>query len=61
MARPRLGDGEPERLHVKISIEELTAIDDWRFANRIPSRSEAVRRLCQIGLDAPHKMVRLDE
>ncbi|URK87754.1 hypothetical protein LP421_07920 [Rhizobium sp. RCAM05350] len=52
MARPRLGDGEPERLHVKISTEELTAIDDWRFANRIPSRSEAVRRLVQLGVRA---------
>lgn len=50
MGRPKLGEGDTERLHVKISAEELTAIDDWRFANRIPSRSEAVRRLCQIGL-----------
>jgi len=48
MARPKLGEGETERLHVKISSEELTAIDDWRFTNRISSRSEAVRRLVQI-------------
>jgi len=50
MARPKLGEGETERLHVKISEQELTAIDDWRYANRIPSRSEAVRRLVQVGL-----------
>lgn len=50
MARPKLGGGETQRLHIMISEEELTAIDDWRFANRIPSRSEAVRRLVQSGI-----------
>lgn len=50
MARPKLGESETERLHVKITSDEITAIDDWRYANRVPSRSEAVRRLCQIGL-----------
>jgi hypothetical protein len=50
MARPKLGDSETERLHMKISADEVLAIDDWRYANRIPSRSEAVRRLVQIGL-----------
>lgn len=50
MARPKLGESDTERLHIKISTEELEAIDDWRFANRVPSRSEAVRRLCRIGL-----------
>lgn len=50
MARPKLGDSDTQRLHVKISEEELRAIDDWRFENRIPSRSEAVRRLCQMGV-----------
>ena len=50
MARPKLGDSETERLHIKITADELEAIDDWRFANRVPSRSEAVRRLCQLGL-----------
>jgi hypothetical protein len=50
MARPKLGDSETERLHVKITAAEIKAIDDWRYANRVPSRSEAVRRLVQIGL-----------
>lgn len=50
MARPKLGDSDTERLHLKITQDELTAIDDWRFGNRVPSRSEAVRRLCRIGL-----------
>lgn len=50
MARPKLGETDTERLHVKITSDEIAAIDDWRYLNRIPSRSEAVRRLCQIGL-----------
>ncbi len=50
MARPTLGKSETERLHVKITADEIAAIDDWRYANRIPSRSEAVRRLMQMGL-----------
>jgi len=37
-------------LHLKITAAEVEAIDDWRFAKRMPSRSEAVRRLCSIGL-----------
>lgn len=29
---------------------EVKAIDDWRFANRVSSRGEAIRRLCQTAL-----------
>lgn len=50
MARPKLGDTDTERMQLKITAAEIGAIDDWRFQNRIPSRSEAVRRLCQIGV-----------
>lgn len=50
MARPKLGDSESKRLQMVITEDELTAIEDWQFANRVPSRSEAIRRLCQIGL-----------
>jgi hypothetical protein len=52
MARPKLGESETERLHIKITSDEIEAIDDWRFAKRVPSRSEAVRRLIQIALAA---------
>lgn len=52
MARPTLGDSPTERLHVKITADEIKAIDDWRYANRVPSRSEAVRCLIEIGLKA---------
>lgn len=50
MARPRLGDSESQRLQMVITEDEVRAIDNWRFANRVPSRSEAIRRLVQIGL-----------
>ncbi len=50
VARPKLGEGDTQRLHVKISDEELEAIDDWSFANRVDSRSEAVRRLMKMAL-----------
>lgn len=33
-----------------MSDEELQMIDDWRFKNRVATRSDAVRRLCQIAL-----------
>jgi len=50
MARPKLGDSETERLHIKITADEVSQIDDWRYENRVPSRSEAVRRLVQMAL-----------
>lgn len=50
MARPKLGESESKRLQMVITEDELKAIDDWRFENRVPSRSEAVRRLCSIAL-----------
>ncbi|TPJ27162.1 hypothetical protein [Mesorhizobium sp. B2-8-3] len=38
------------RIPIMMADEELSAIDDWRFANRIATRSDAVRRLVQIAL-----------
>lgn len=61
MARPKLGDSDTERLHVKITAHELDAIDDWRYTNRIPSRSEAVRRLVQIGLQSDRSLLVIRE
>ena len=55
MTRPKLGSSETERLHVKITADEIEAIDDWRYANRVPTRSEAVRRLIAAGLAASKK------
>ncbi|WP_155268882.1 hypothetical protein [Brucella intermedia] len=39
-----------ERLHMLMTPDELELVDDWRYANRIATRSEAIRRLVQSGL-----------
>ena len=41
-----------ERLQVMITEDELSALDDWRFNARMPSRSAAVRELIRRGLAA---------
>jgi len=40
-----------------IAPDELAAIDEWRFSNRIGTRADAIRRLVQIGLQADEKIV----
>ena len=39
-----------ERLQIMLSPEELSAIDDFRFKQRMPSRAAAVRELMGLGL-----------
>lgn len=39
-----------ERLQIMLTEEELAALDDWRFARRMPSRAAAVRELLRLGL-----------
>lgn len=39
-----------EKLQVMLNLEELEAIENWRFANRIGTRSQAIRLLIEIGL-----------
>ncbi len=41
-----------EKLQLMLDVEELQAIDDWRFANRMPSRAAAIRELLRRGLIA---------
>jgi hypothetical protein len=41
-----------ERLQIMLTREELQALDDWRFAKRMPSRASAVRELLKRGLTA---------
>lgn len=41
-----------ERLQIMLTDEELTALDDWRFERRMPSRAAAVRELLKRGLAA---------
>lgn len=41
-----------ERLQIMLTPEELSALDDWRFKARMPSRAAAVRELLKRGLAA---------
>ena len=45
-----MSDMRGERLQVMLSPEELTAIDDFRFEHRMPTRAAAVRELLKMGL-----------
>jgi hypothetical protein len=40
------------RVPLLLTPEEAKNLDDWRFANRLASRSEAIRRLIELGLQA---------
>lgn len=41
-----------ERLQIMLTDEELTVLDTWRFAKRMPSRASAIRELLKRGLAA---------
>lgn len=41
-----------QRLQIMLTEEELSVIDDWRFARRMPTRAAAVRELLKRGLAA---------
>ena len=41
-----------ERLQIMLSGEELSAVENWRFETRMPSRAAAVRELLRRGLAA---------
>ncbi len=44
-----------ERLQVMLEPDELAALDDWRFSNRLPTRAAAVRELLRRGLSLGDK------
>jgi metal-responsive CopG/Arc/MetJ family transcriptional regulator len=41
-----------QRLQIMLSPQELTAVDNFRFEHRMPSRAAAVRELLRHGLAA---------
>jgi uncharacterized protein len=42
-----------ERFEMRLSVELLRRIDEWRRAQSdLPSRAEAIRRLIELGLKA---------
>jgi Arc/MetJ-type ribon-helix-helix transcriptional regulator len=51
-------DTEPKdvRLPVMVTRSEAEAIDAWRYANRFPTRAEAIRRLIELGLQSAARM-----
>jgi hypothetical protein len=52
-ARERAMDlNRGERLQIMLTEEEVKALDDWRFAKRMPSRASAIRELLRVGLAA---------
>jgi hypothetical protein len=40
------------RLHIYLPQDEIDAIDDWSFENRIRARTKAIRELVKLGLVA---------
>ena len=38
------------RLQIMLDQDELAAIDDWRFQQRMPSRAAAIRELLRLAL-----------
>lgn len=46
----KMSDLRGERLQIMLSPEELSAVDDFRFNHRMPTRAAAVRELLKLGL-----------
>lgn len=55
MRLPMAAENREERLQVMLGPEELRAIDNFRFAHRLPTRAAAVRELLKRGLEAEAK------
>jgi hypothetical protein len=45
-------DPRGERLQIMLTLEELGALDQWRFSRHMPSRAAAIRKLLRRGLAA---------
>ena len=50
-----MDESNSERVITPMPPSLVTAIDDFRFANRVPSRAEAIRRLIELGLEAANR------
>ena len=48
----RQDEANTERIITPMSKSLVDAIDDFRFSNRVASRSEAIRQLIAMGLEA---------
>lgn len=54
-------DPKSVRFQLMMSEDETASIDAWAAENRMPSKAEAVRQLCEIGLEAYSKADRLEQ
>jgi hypothetical protein len=45
-----------QRLQIMLNADELEALENWRFEQRMPSRAAAVRELLRRGLAAEGKL-----
>jgi hypothetical protein len=54
-----MNDMRGERMQVMLSPEELTALDDFRFKHRMPTRAAAVRELLKLGLTVSPRPMRM--
>ncbi|WLR94219.1 hypothetical protein [Shinella zoogloeoides] len=63
MARPKKTEGElkDQRVPLVMSPSELQELDDWMHENRIRSRGEAIRRLCQMGMAFDRNYEQIDQ
>lgn len=50
MDKSNKDEQKTERFNMFMSPSEMAAIDEWAWNNKVRSKSEAVRRLVQIGL-----------
>jgi hypothetical protein len=55
---PPMTDDSPDdakrtvRIPLLLTPDEAKTLDDWQFANRLRTRSDAIRRLIELGLEA---------
>lgn len=54
--RPDKSEQKTVRFNMFMSPSEMEAIDEWAWKHRIRSKSEAVRRLIQLGLFASDEL-----
>lgn len=48
------------KFQMMMSPQEAERLDDWMFQNRLRSRAEAIRQLCQIGIIADEYVEKLN-
>lgn len=52
MTDTKKADQKTERVIFALTPAELAALDKWRYANEIPSRSEAIRAMIRRTIEA---------